>query len=377
MGFYDISFVDEKDIKENALSPLDVLLMSGGDTFAVAGGLESEGSDRIRRFIEEGGLYIGTCAGAYLPLNSSMYPLSLFNFINMKISNISRKVPGFKPLQKNFCTPYGCDLIFHAVREDVLLGMNNGHKVNGNMEVIAPLYGGPAMLPSEDVEAIAHYKGFTQKTKFFVDEELAKETLIGNVAVAKKSFGGGFFYIFGPHFEHPGYPMCNKFIADIIYKDAGKKPIKAKNKNYNDKGDLIKGRELKDLLRDLKRELSNSRIASSWTNDLSLYWKIGSKYYGTEKIAVFISFIWDKFRYLESMRNIETDRGKILRCIKISECITKDLKDIRSGIREDRDTTQLASRLFQNLKILCSSFLSFYFQAKARELCVNNLGSNN
>ena len=92
MGFYHVHFVDEKDILSNALEAVDVLLMSGGDTFAIAEGLGTEGSDKLRSFIERGGLYIGTCAGAYLPLRSSMDYLNQFNFIDMKISNISRRL---------------------------------------------------------------------------------------------------------------------------------------------------------------------------------------------------------------------------------------------------------------------------------------------
>jgi hypothetical protein len=43
MGFYNVHFVDEKDILLNALEPLSVLLMSGGDTFAIAEVLGAEG----------------------------------------------------------------------------------------------------------------------------------------------------------------------------------------------------------------------------------------------------------------------------------------------------------------------------------------------
>ena len=48
MGFYHVHFVDERDIVSNALEPLNVLLMSGGDTFAIAEGLGTEGSDKLR-----------------------------------------------------------------------------------------------------------------------------------------------------------------------------------------------------------------------------------------------------------------------------------------------------------------------------------------
>ena len=162
MGFYNVHFVDEKDILSNALEAMNVLLMSGGDTFAMAEGLGTEGSDKLRSFIEGGGLYIGTCAGAYLPLRSSMDFLNQFNFIDVKISNISRRLSETErsSFQKYACSSYGCDFVFHVVREDVALKMMNGYQADGKREMVAPLFGGPSMLPSEDIEPIATYQGF-------------------------------------------------------------------------------------------------------------------------------------------------------------------------------------------------------------------------
>src|SRR4030067_1627497 len=157
MGFYHVHFVDERDILSNALETLSVLLMSGGDTFAIAKGLGAEGSAKLRSFIEGGGLYIGSCAGAYLPLRSSMDFLNQFNFIHVTISNISRRLSELERylFQKVGCSSYGCDFVFHVVREDVLLEMVNGFQADGKKEIIDPLYGGPSMLPSEDIEGLA------------------------------------------------------------------------------------------------------------------------------------------------------------------------------------------------------------------------------
>lgn len=371
MGLYYVHFLNERDIIANVLDSMDVLLMSGGDTFAIAEGLGAGGSDRLRSFIEGGGLYIGTCAGAYLPLRSSMYPLNLFNYVNVKISNISRRLPEpeFQLLQKRFCSSYGCDLIYHAVREEVILEMVNGNKADGKKEVIAPLYGGPSMLPSDDIEPIAYYKSFTKKTKFLVREELAENTLIGNIAIAKKSKGNGRLYIFGPHFEHPHYAPCNIYLGDIICKGLNKRAPGIKKDFSENNKNPVKGRELRNLLKNLKRELSNSRIVSLGMSHLPVSWLIGNKYYQPEKISVFINLIWDKFRHFELMPDLETDRDLLFRCLEISKCITRDIRKIKSGIKEHGDATPLASRLFLNLKKLSSSFLTLYFKAKKDEFC--------
>jgi len=363
MGFYHVHFVDEKDILSNALEAMNVLLMSGGDTFAIAEGLRTEGSDKLRRFIEGGGLYIGTCAGAYLPLRSSMDFLNQFNFINVKISNISRRLSETErsSFQKVACSTYGCDFVFHVVREDVALQMMNGYQADGEREMVAPLFGGPSMLSSEDIEPIALYKGFTNKTRFLVEEGLAERTLIGNIAVAKKSMGKGHLYVFGPHFEHPDYPRCNLFLGELIRKNQNGRPHPIQKDFYRNP---IKGEGLRALLKDLKRELSNSRIMASGMDDLSIHWLIGNKYYEPEKISVFINTVWNKLKELESTSDLEMEKESLLRCIEISKRITGEVRTIKSEMREKEDATFLASELFLDLKALSSNFFTLYFKVK-------------
>ncbi len=366
MGFYNVHFVGEKDILSNALEAMNVLLMSGGDTFAMAEGLGKEGSDKLKSFIEGGGLYIGTCAGAYLPLKSSMNFLNQFNFINVKISNISRRLSETERslFQKYACSSYGCDFVFHVVREDVALKMMNGYQAHGKKEMVAPLFGGPSMLPSEDIEPIATYQGFTKKTKFLVEEGLAERTLIGNIAVAKKSMGKGHLYIFGPHFEHPDYPWCNLFLAELIRKNKNGRPPQVQ-KDFS--GNPIKGEALRELLKDLKRELSNSRIMASGMDDLSVSWLIGNKYYEPEKISVFINTVWNKLKDLESMSGLEVEKESLLRCIEISKEITKEIRTMKSEMREKEYATSLAAELFLDLKTLSSNFFRLYFGAKRNQ----------
>jgi glutamine amidotransferase-like uncharacterized protein len=369
MGFYNVHFVGEKDILSNALEPLSVLLMSGGDTFAIAEGLGAEGSDKLRRFIEGGGLYIGSCAGAYLPLRSSMNFLNQFNFVNAKISNISRRLsePERHSLKKVACSSYGCDFVFHVVREDVLLKMANSYQADGKKEMIAPLFGGPSMLPSEDIEPIATYTGFTKKTKFLVEEELAEKTLIGNIAVAKKSMGKGHLYIFGPHFEHPYYPSCNLFLEEIIRKDQNVKSVSTEKDFPGDPQNRIHGEAWRALLKDLKRELSNSRIMALGMNDFSVSWLIGNRYYEPEKFRVFLEALWIRLKYLESGGEVDVDlqdpNGMVTRLKRITDILGK----MKKGIRRGETTTGLAEDLFPNLKKVTSDFLTIYFRTKRME----------
>jgi hypothetical protein len=242
--------------------------------------------------------------------------------------------------------------------------MMNGYQANGKREMVAPLFGGPSMLPSEDIEPIATYQGFTKKTKFLVEEGLAEKTLIGNIAVAKKSMGKGHLYIFGPHFEHPDYPWCNLFLAELIRKNLNGRPPQVQ-KDFS--GNPVKGETLRNFLRDLKREVSNSRIAASGMNDFTISWLIGNKYYEPEKIQVFLEVLWKRLTYLESGGDVAVDLqdpdGMISRLKGITDILRKMKKEIDRG----EVTNGLAEDLFPNLKKVTSDFLTIYFRTKWME----------
>ena len=58
--------VDDALINRDVLRTVDVLVMPGGSSPAMAKALGKDGIDRIRAFVAGGGGYIGTCAGAVL-----------------------------------------------------------------------------------------------------------------------------------------------------------------------------------------------------------------------------------------------------------------------------------------------------------------------
>lgn len=362
-GLNDVYFLKEKEILAGALEGVEVLLMSGGDTFTMARGLGAEGSGKLREFLERGGLYIGTCAGAYLPLRSSMDLLNQFNFINVKISNISRRLSeSEKPLfQENACSPYGCDFVYHVAREEVLLEVEEGFRLNGGQKVTAPLYGGPSMLASDDIQPIATYRGFTKKTKFLVREDLAGKTLDGNIAGARKPIGRGWIYIFGPHFEHPGYPEANGILVRIILTHG--KETTAQSIHTETPASKIGP----PFFEEWRRELSHSRMVAFGLEMLPLRWKIGNKEVEPEKIRVFLEALWKRLSYLESGEAMEIGPEDPEETIRGLKELTHLLRTIKKEKDRGQSTDGSAEDLFDQLKKVASDFLTIYFRAKRTE----------
>ncbi len=220
-SYYSVSFLNEHDIKKGKLSTCNFFFVSGGDTFAIAQGLGSIGACEIEKFVRNGGTYLGSCAGAYLPLNSSLSPLNMFNFASVRITNLTKNLPEPDKRPEKFCTEYGCRYVFHPVRGEVKLRLRQCCAGRLDTVINAPLYGGPAMRHSKDIEVLAEYDAFTEKTEFIIDRKFSQQTIIGHVAAARKRHGAGMFYLFGPHFEHPEYPEANRFLFNILSDNMG------------------------------------------------------------------------------------------------------------------------------------------------------------
>lgn len=351
LGLWNLCFPDEAAIARDALRSLDVLAVSGGDTFALAQCLGRSGAEAIKRFVHDGGLYIGSCAGAYLVMPSSTAPLSLFNLVKVKIANLAKSLPPSLRNHDKFFIPYGCRYVFHPVRGEVRLRLEPDALFQGEGFLKAPLFGGPAMLPGEDDIVMASYHSFTEKTVFLTDEEISRNTLIEKAAVVRSKLGKGCLYLFGPHLEHPLYRDANFLVGRIINAEKGVQlniqrmastPPPEKN------------------TKDLRRQISNARIVAGSMEFMPVKWLIGCKVYEPEKIRVFLEAMWRRLRRLEWAHLSAWELDEV---ISKAARIVSALRRMHAAIGEGRESTHLAAELFPLLRECTASFFSLYFKA--------------
>ena len=362
LGFYELSFLTEVDLVCGGLENMDVLAVSGGDTFAIAEALGPQGANRLKAFITRGGLYLGSCAGAYLPLNSSKEHLNHFNFVPAKITNLTKTLPQNHGLKEKFCTCYGCSYIFHAVREAVEVTTSGMPPFGVSTTFTAPLYGGPPMTVTNPASVLATYTDFTHKTLFLVDRKLAEKTLLGNAAVIREKMGLGHLHLFGPHFEHPHFSEANLFLTNAMMHDLPYKTIPAENPE--DGMAILAGSEKKGFIRDFKRELSNSRIVAAGLEMIPLKWTIGSKVYETGKIRVFLEALWQRIRSFERDGSILVRAGEDDRLVQTALHVTENIRQIKKGWDQKTDTLETATALFGLLNKTSALFLGIYFRSK-------------
>jgi glutamine amidotransferase-like uncharacterized protein len=362
MGFYDLRFLTENHLKADGLDRCNVLAMSGGDTFAIAQGLGPKGADNLECFIKDGGLYIGACAGAYLPLHSSKEHLNLFNFVPARIANLTRTLPEAQRLKEKFCTAYGCSYIFHPVREAVQIATNGFEPFSKSPSLHAPLYGGPPMIAREPAQVLATYSGFTDKTVFLVDEQLASDTVLGKAAVIRQKMGKGTLHLYGPHFEHPRFSVANQLLTDAILWDLRQDRFPIGDGDPNE--ETLSQQACKDLFKDIKREVSNSRITAVSLETLPVQWTIGNKVYETAKIREFIEPVWQRIRQLEKLNQIVLLPGQDKQLLQHVVEMTTVLREVKKGVKKGIDTLRAANKMFEGLNRTATLFLEIYFRTK-------------
>ncbi len=356
-----VSFLGEHDFFEKARMQ-DVLLVSGGDTFAVAQALKPSGPDALRTFLDRGGLYIGSCAGAYLPLHSSKEPLNAFNFVKSRINNLTRELPPAHRLPTKFAQRYGCTYVYHPVREDVRVRMAEGFPVWGGREIRVPLYGGPPLQVSDDILPQAYYSGFTDRTLFLTRREIAESVYLGQVAACEKQIGRGRMVLLGPHFEHPWFPEGNDVIHQWLQAYARPGTEEAAGTGDPDGPGLPAGETGAAWIQALKKEISNMRIRATALARESVHWQIGAKTYEPEKIVHFLDAVWKRLRRIPTGARVALAGGEDEDLLTQAGDCHRQIRRLTEDVRSGRESEPQAHVLFPALKQLVVSFLEFYFR---------------
>jgi hypothetical protein len=264
--------------------------------------------------------------------------------------------------EEKFCTEYGCQYVFHPVRDELMVRISQQSSHAREREIRVPLYGGPAMTASDDIEVLATYSGFTEKTDFLVDKKLAEQVLIGAVAAARKQYGKGMLYLFGPHFEHPHYTAANEFLFAGLYLTIT--PHVCQEHPAQD-AYVSNDATIKTFIRTFKREISNSRIVAFALEQLPYQWLIGRKVYDPEKIRVFLETIWSRIQILEDSHVVPFLTEQELEFLQEQALkITGMVRQLKQTSASSEQDVNGAEQLFTCLRRLTATFLSVYFRLK-------------
>ncbi|MCG6892125.1 MAG: hypothetical protein LJE65_00830, partial [Desulfobacteraceae bacterium] len=163
------------------------------------------------------------------------------------------------------------------------------------------------------------------------------------------------------HFEHPHFTAANRFVGDVISEewDADRVGRLDSSQRGYDRGTA----SVAPWIKDLKRELSNSRIVALGLEMTPVRWLIGNKVYEPEKIRVFLEAMWKRVAVLEKRGAVGTDTDAVERLVAGAGKITARLRSIKQRLDDGEDTRREAARMFSLLNRCTTDFLDMYYQS--------------
>jgi glutamine amidotransferase-like uncharacterized protein len=156
-----------------------VLVVPGGSGSGQAKALEEKGRGEIKKFVHEGGAYVGICAGSYLATNDYEWSLGILN-----ASVVDRK---------HWNRGHGTVQIAFTDRGKEILGSKTK-----KTEII--YWQGPLLAPGKSKDLPAFQTLATYETEI-AENGAPKEVMKGQVAIAAGAYGKGRVICFSPHPE--------------------------------------------------------------------------------------------------------------------------------------------------------------------------------
>ena len=187
-----VTFANGKEIGEGALNGADMVVHSGGSGESQFFGLGEKGVAAEREFVKKGGLYHGTCAGAFLVLEETR-------------RKRNQMVP-FKPDDPEHYRGGATVELDFTEAGLAAMGQKGPRMVR--------YHGGPAMIPGKPVEGtdMKVFAYYGKKMEKIEKPEADVRGMTGKAAIIAGTFGKGKIFICGPH------PESGRSTQDIFYK---------------------------------------------------------------------------------------------------------------------------------------------------------------
>ncbi len=354
MGNLKMVFLEESDVCDTTLCSLDMLMIGGGDVAGMAGGIGRRGGEAIDQFVENGGCYFGSCAGAYLVMSGvDLPPYDPFKLIDAAFANYALSPPPPLHLPHKYKVPYGEGYVFHPAYGPVKVAMEEASLFEGMGGVVAPLYGGPAIVPGEGAKTLGRYLGLEKGCFPLAGSALINEVLIDSSAGALAKKGKGQVFIFGPHFECPAFPQGYGVVRKVMeyagvygFKE-GEAPL---FRGRSSPQKAVSGEKAKKYVRQIKGELSNARIVAFGLERMPVAWTIGTKVWEPEKTRYFIEFAWRRLGCLENAACREGIDEKLNLLAEETARVREMIRGLKRDLDQGRETTGPAAELFRRLK---------------------------
>ena len=175
---YTLVHVGPAEMTDAVLGQFDVVVFPGGTGSGQAKAIGEGGRAAVRRFVRNGGGYVGICAGAYLCLNRFSWSLGIVDG-----KTVSPKWKRGKAMLEVAFTPKGTELLDPADKT-IKLRYHNG----------------PVIEPAE-LATLPDYRVLASFQTEVAENDTPKGVMVGAPAILAADFGKGRIVALSPHAE--------------------------------------------------------------------------------------------------------------------------------------------------------------------------------
>jgi hypothetical protein len=196
-------------IRERDLGEFDLVIFSGGAASAQAKDIGDAGRQKVRRFVRDGGAYLGVCAGAYLACAEFDWGLQLIaagtvsdrwqrgkGMVQMQLTDDGRSA--FGPIDAPLAVAYeNGPVIAPHQAGDHLAADGADHDTSPEEEA--------AEAAADELAALPPYRTLAAFTTELAENGTPPGIMTGSPAIAEAPYGKGRVMIISPHPERtPG-----------------------------------------------------------------------------------------------------------------------------------------------------------------------------
>ncbi|MFP6866280.1 MAG: succinylglutamate desuccinylase/aspartoacylase family protein [Roseibacillus sp.] len=182
--------ISSGDIADGALQQFDLVIFPGGSGSKQAAAIGAEGRAHVRNFVEDGGGFVGVCAGAYLAAANYKWSLAISNhktFCEVReIPKVGRK-----------------SMWYRGKSSTVKMALTKaGKEILGQIEGTIPVryHNGPIVSPANH-EGLPGYQVLAHFRSEVARYETQKGTMVDTPAIIASNFGKGRVLCISPHPE--------------------------------------------------------------------------------------------------------------------------------------------------------------------------------
>lgn len=194
---FKLTILKGTDIAAGALKDQDVVIFTGGSGSKQAAGLGEAGKAEVRKFVENGGGYVGICAGAYLACSGFDWSLGVLDA--RTVSNKWKRGIGDVKIEVHGIAP---------AATGITAGEQSVRYANG-----------PIIKPAER-EDIPDYETLATFRTELAENNSPKGVMVNSPAWARGTFGKGRVIVSSPHPEQT--TGMDAFVASAVKWAAGR-----------------------------------------------------------------------------------------------------------------------------------------------------------